>query len=436
MKIKIKIMKIKILSCLLFALLPIIGFAQTDQDYSSLLQYLKGDGAFEKWFMEVFTTLDNRVLDEAEGSALVGRAIGGLGALMYLGYMGWQMTAGDREWEITPMLKPILIGFTLIYWGGFVSLIQKPFEAIAEPGQAIFKKIEGEVNDLRIQKFKKQQQLLNSVIKLKAEEEAKQEVIDNTSKDADDSWFDISDGIDKLIQPIKEWKIRMSFELQKTLAELVEFSALSILRICVYLIFFIQKIWSYVLIVLGPIAIGMSLIPGFENSFYNWVSKFININLYTFVAYTIINIGQQLIASAYTMEMERYDKIITNGTIADLDVLIVYVGNSGMLYNQLFSCVAYIVTGIGVLMTPSIADAIVSAGGAGAMTKMKSAAGKLASSTKAGILAVKTAGASVAAATSKTAANSSASGSASNSVNKKQIHNDVNEKYRTKDKNQ
>ena len=102
------------LFCLLAVLLPMIGFAQTDADYSNLLQFLKGDGAFEKWFMEVFTKLDNSVQDSAQGSALVGRAIGGLGALMYLGYMGWQMAAGDREWEITPMLKPILIGFTLV----------------------------------------------------------------------------------------------------------------------------------------------------------------------------------------------------------------------------------------------------------------------------------------------------------------------------------
>ena len=47
-----------------------------------------------------------------------------------------------------------------------------------------------------------------------------------------------------------------------------------------------------------------------------------------------------------------------------------------MIYNQLFTCVAYIVTGIGVLMTPTIADTIVTLGGAGAMTKMKSAVGK------------------------------------------------------------
>lgn len=394
--------------CVFAILLPVMGFAQTDGDYSNLLQFLKGDGAFEKWFMEVFTKLDNSVQDSAQGSALVGKAIGGLGALMYLGYMGWQMAAGDREWEITPMLKPILIGFTLVYWSGFVSMIQAPFEAIAEPGITIFSEIESEVNDLRVERFKKQQQLLDAVIKLKAEEDAKQEVIENTTEDADDSWYDISEGLDKLIQPIKEWSIRMEFQMQKLVAELIEFCCLSILRICVYLIFFIQKIWAYILIILGPIAVGMALIPGFENSLYSWVSKFININLYTFVAYTIINIGQQLIASGYTMEIERYDTLLSNGTITNLDALMVYVSNSGMIYNQLFTCVAYVVTGIGVLMTPTIADSIVSAGGAGAMTKMKSAAGKIASSAKTAILAAKTGGASVAA--------SAAAGSASGRV--------------------
>lgn len=408
--------KIIILFSFIATLVPIIGFAQTDNDYSNLLQFLKGDGAFEKWFMEVFTKLDTSVQDSALGSALVGRAIGGLGALMYLGYMGWQMAAGDREWEITPMLKPILIGFTLVYWTGFVNLIQAPFQAIAEPGIAIFSDIESEVNDLRVERFKKQQQLLDAVIKLKAEEDAKQEVIDNTSEDADDSWFDISEGLDKLIQPIKEWSIRMEFQMQKLVAELIEFVCLSILRICVYLIFFIQKIWAYILIILGPIAVGMSLIPGFENSLYNWVSKFININLYTFVAYTIINIGQQLIASGYTMEIERYDTLLTNGTISDLDALMVYVTNSGMIYSGLFTCVAYIVTGIGVLMTPTIADTIVTAGGAGAMTKMKNAAGKMMSTTKTTVIAAKTGGTSVAGAAAKSAASSFASGRVNNVI--------------------
>ena len=402
--------KLTLFCCLLAIVLPVMGFAQTDSDYGNLLQFLKGDGAFEKWFMEVFTKLDTSVQDSANDAALVGKAIGGLGALMYLGYMGWQMASGDREWEIMPMLKPVLIGFTLIYWTGFVNLIQAPFEAIAEPGVAIFSDIESEVNDLRVERFKKQQQLLDAVIKLKASEDAKQEVIENTGKDADDSWFDISDGLDKLIQPIKEWQIRMQFQMQKLVAEVIEFICLSILRICVYLIFFIQKIWAYILIILGPIAVGMALVPGFENSLYSWVSKFININLYTFVAYTIINIGQQLIASGYTMEIDRYNTLLIDGTVTNLDALMVYINNSGMIYNQLFTCVAYIVTGIGVLMTPTIADTIVTAGGAGVMTKMKNAAGKMASTVKTAILAAKTGGVA--------AAKSAAAGSASGRVNR------------------
>lgn len=399
---------------LLLVILPVMGFAQTEQDYSNLLEFMKGDGAFEKWFMEVFTKLDTSIEDSATGASLVGRAIGGCGALMYLGYIGWQMAAGDREWEITPMLRPIFIGSILIYWMGFVNLIRKPFEAISNPGEAIFSQVEDEVNDLRVEKFMKQQQILDFVIAKKAEEDAKQEVIDKTSEDADDSWFDVSEGLDKLIQPVKEWSIRFEFKMQKLVSECIEFCSLSILRICVYLIFFIQKIWSYILIVLGPIAVGMALIPGFENSLFNWVSKFININLYTFISYTIINIGQQLIASSYEMEIERYDTLLTNGMVTNMDALMVYVSNSGFIYSMLFSCVAYIVTGIGVLMTPTIADAIVTAGGAGSASKMKSAASKMASSVKSAIMLAKpspaaavTAPAAAAAAVAKRASKSS-----------------------------
>ena len=53
------------------------------------------------------------------------------------------------------MLKPILIGFTLVYWSGFVNLIFKPLlKPLAQPGIAIFSDIESEVNDLRVQRFK------------------------------------------------------------------------------------------------------------------------------------------------------------------------------------------------------------------------------------------------------------------------------------------
>lgn len=369
--------------CLCLIFLPVIVFGQTNNadSYNKLLQFLKGDGAFEKWFMEAFTTLDTTMAAQSAGAVMLGQAIGGFGALCYMGYLGWQMQEGARPWEVTPMIRPTIIAFILMYWGAFTSMIQYPLQSLAEPGIALFQAIEQDANDLRVERFKKQNQILEILIKQQAEEEAKQETLDKLEGKAEDSWYDID--VDKLLAPAKEWYMKMEFKIQKTLSEIIEAVSLTILRVCTYLIFFIQKIWSYILIILGPIAVGISLIPGFENSFSNWVTKFININLYTFITYTIINIGQQLIMSGYQMELDRYALIIDSGGVADMETLRVYVQNSGMMYTALFPAVAYIVTGIGILMVPSIADSIVSAGGAGIMSKGKAAGATVASAGKA-----------------------------------------------------
>lgn len=379
--------------CLAALMLPALGFAQTGNSVNSLLQFLKGDGAFERWYMEVFTQLDTDIQSNAIAASMLGRTIGGLGTLMYLGYLGFQMQEGSRPWEVTPMIRPIIIGMILLHWVSFYQMIQYPLQKLAQPSKDVFVSIEKQANDIRVKRFEKQTQLLEFLIKQKAEEEAKQKEIEiNEDKGFGDR---IIEGMSQLFTPIQEWMIRMDFQLQKLIAEVIEAVSLTILRVCTYLIFFIQKIWSYVLIVLGPVAVGLSLIPGFESSFQNWVAKFININLYTFVSYTIINIGQQLIISGYQLEIERYDLLLSNGTVTDLNMLAAYISNNGMIHTVLFPCVAYIVTGIGVLMTPTIADSIVSAGGAGIMTKGKSAAGKVMASGKAAGTAVATGGKSI-----------------------------------------
>ena len=368
--------------CIILCLLPValLGQSPSTDETNKLLQFLKGDGAFEQWFFKSFNRLDTAISAEASKVSFLGRLIGGIGATFYLSYIGWQMQAGDRDWEITPMLRPFFIGLILLHWTGFYSFIQSPFRAAATPSQTIFEKIEKEANVLRVKRFQKQNQLLDYMIKKEAEEKAKQKELDNLKEKGfiDKITDSIKEGWDKIQAPVEEWFIRMDFKFQRWGADLLEAIALSILRVCTYLIFFIQKLWSYILIVLGPIAVGMALIPGFESSLTSWVSKFININLYSFVAFTIINIGQQLIISAYTMEIDRYEKMIGSAGNVDSATIMAFINGNGMLHVTLFSCVAYIVTGIGVLMTPTIADSIVSAGGATVMSKMKQNAGKLA----------------------------------------------------------
>ncbi|MHA6697236.1 type IV secretion system protein [Chryseobacterium sp. A321] len=360
---------------LVVILLPQLLFAQDSSNSSGLLEFLMGDGAFESWFFEVFTQMDHDLESRALSASMLGRTLGGIGSLIYLGYLGFQMQEGARPWEITPMLRPFVIGLILLHWTGFYKMIQYPLEQLAVPSREAFLGLEREANKVRIERFTKQTQLLDFLIQQQAHEKAKERELAL----GEDSGFSqrMIEGMSELFQPIEEWKIRMDFESQKFTADLIEAICLTLLRVCTYLVFFLQKVWSYILILLGPIALGISLIPGFEHSFQNWVSKFINVNLYTFVAFTIVSLGQQLIISGYHLEMERYDRLLDSGTVTDLTTLSYYISNNGLIHTVLFPCVAYLVTGIGILMTPTIADSIVSAAGAGVMSKGKAGAGKL-----------------------------------------------------------
>lgn len=374
----------KLVQCLLL-FSPLVAFAtsppptpSTTANYNALLQFLKGDGAFEKWFMQVFTKLDVMINAEANNVATFGSAIGGLGALIYLGYLGWQMQEGSRNWEVTPLIKPMIFGMILANWSGFTTAIAAPFEAISSPSMAIFNQLESEVNNYRVKRFAKQTQLVDALVKKWADQQAEDEAIaaQQSTGMVDDITNGIENGMAEVLLPVKEWMMRMEFKFQKLIAEVMEDIALVILRVCTYVIFFIQKVWLYVLIVLGPIAFGISLIPGFESAYASWVSKFINISLYTFIAYTIINIGQQLIMAGYQLELERLAMLVDDaGNIKDEALVVAYIGNSGMIHTIIFPIVGYLTTGVGLLLVPSIADSIVSAGSAQTMSKTKAAAG-------------------------------------------------------------
>lgn len=369
-----------IIICLGLFLFPSLmrgqGQAQTitTQQGGETVQYMKGSGDFEEWFMKAFTKLDMQMDGRANDVLKVGKAIAGIGMLIYLAVIGFRMQSGAAEWSVEPMIKPVVVALLLINWVPFTKMIQAPLQMLAEPSEAIFKDIERETNARRTFRYTKQMQVLEATINLNATILAKQKGF----------WSSLGDGEisqafgnlwDKITAPIEEVVERANYKMQKLLGDCIEMVCLIILRVAVYFIFFIQKVWSYILIVLGPIAIGISFIPGFESSFYNWISKFININLYTFIAYTIINIGQQIIIAGYEMDISRLSAIVNdNGAVINQGLLLTYTTYNGMATSVIFPCVGYLVTAIGVLMTPTIADAIVSAGGAGVMTKVKQAA--------------------------------------------------------------
>lgn len=352
------------------------------EDGIKMANYMKGDGDFESWFFDGFAQLDSQIETRANQAGRLGGYIGSIGALIFLSIVGFRMQMGTAEWDIEPMLKPTIILLILTNWWAFTQMIQAPFQLLAEPPKAIFKEFQKQGKSLRDLRYTKQMQITEAISRQKAELQAKREGF-WTKVSKGDVGEAFGDQWDDMMSSIEEAAAKFDYSLQKTIGSLLESLSLTILRVCVYFIFFIQKIWSYVLITLGPIAVGISLIPGFESSFYNWVSKFININLYTFVAYTIIDLGQQIIIMGYLQEINRLSAIVDAKGVVNQGLLMAYSAHDGKISQAVFSCVSFLVTAAGVLMTPTIADSIVSAGGAGIMTKAKQAAAKVGSAGKA-----------------------------------------------------
>ncbi len=227
----------------LILIIPTILFGET---YSTeqMLKYIKGDGEIENWFLEAFVGVDKNVEELSQSAKLLGQAIGGIGALLTFGNIGWQMQSGDREWEIMPLFKPFFISLILLNWTSFYGLLQKPFQKIAEPNMAIFTEMKKEANALRIERFDKQIKLSEHLVK----EEVKQEI----AKAQTDGGF-LGKEIAQIMGEITKFKNKMKYGVQKWIAGALETGALIVLRVGVYLVYFIQKIWLYILIILGPI---------------------------------------------------------------------------------------------------------------------------------------------------------------------------------------
>lgn len=369
---------LKIFLCVILALVPILMFASGNgESGNQALQFLKGDGAIERWFLEAFSKMEIKIDEQARQASRLGRAIGGIGALMYIGYLGWQMQEGSRPWEVTPLIRPVIIGFILMNWVPFTQMIKVPFEKLASPSLSMFNDLDKRTNDLRVKRYELQRKIVDKAITIEAEQ-AVDEAKENTQKG--DGIFDkisntMSEQWKQLEISIKKLKLQTTTGLQNLMGELIEAIALTILRVAVYGIFAIQKLWSFILIVLGPVAVGIALIPGFEASLQNWIAKFININLYTFVAFTSMSIGNIIIASGYEMEISRYEHLLKGSEQEIKDNVMFFIAGMGSINIIIMTVVGYIVTAVMVLMTPTIADSIVAAGGAGIASKMKQSAG-------------------------------------------------------------
>lgn len=271
------------------------------------------------------------------------------------------MISGDKNLEIMPLLRPFGLVMIIMWWGTFTRVIAYPTDIIAAKTESLFDTGQIQVNALRLKRADLMIKVADQLTTIQAETDVAQKEADAWYAKA---WESVSssvkEGFTSVWNTVTQLRNRMQVNMQLLLTYTLETLALWVLRICVYIIFMIQIIYSTILIILGPFSVSASILPAFKDSFGTWIARFISVNLYSGIAYLVMHIASLFQQYALEAEITRYEQLL----ISSEDTLekMGWFASNGILSFGIV-IVSFLIGGLTMLTVPSISTWIVSTSG-------------------------------------------------------------------------
>ena len=177
----------------------------------------------------------------------------------------------------------------------------------------------------------------------------------------------VKQGISAVVSPLIELKNRLTVGMQLLFTQMLELLGIWILRIAVYIIFMLQIIYSSILVILGPFAVSVSILPAFRDSFSTWIARFVSVNLYSGIAYLIMYLCGLMQEYAMTSEISKYQELVgQNGTTANLEQMAWFAGNGILSFGTVI--IVFLIGAICMFTVPSISTWIISTSGISSAT--------------------------------------------------------------------
>lgn len=237
----------------------------------------------------------------AERWLTVGKIIGSIGAYVYLfKKFGAKIMTGET-FNLSDIAYPIFIAFLLSVYTPVAKGIEQIFTSTYNASY-----ISNTVNDIysTVNKNKKNSSPIND--EMKQEADASTSINDKTKSDAEEYFkeansteevSEVSVFTDLLVSGYKSVVDSINNVILSALTTILE----CIIIACIAIIFFLAKLYITFLYIFGPFSIGMSLIPGFENSITNWFQKYIGYSLWMPVAATIAELTKEVLGTALNL---------------------------------------------------------------------------------------------------------------------------------------
>jgi hypothetical protein len=334
----------------------------TNPDYEKSLEFLQGDGVYESGMMTFLTGLKDSIWSNF--SLFIGdaQALAAIFMIVFFAIKSYEMMSGDKKLEVMPLLRPFGLAMVILWWGAFAKMVAFPTDLVSTQTQQMFASEQDNVNQLRFQRADLMKQVADSLYNFQAQTEVASKESDTWYGQAWDSVTStVKEGISSVVAPLMELKARLQISIQLLMTQILELAGIWILRIATYIIFMIQIIYSSILVILGPFAVAVSILPAFRDSFSTWVARFVSVNLYTGIAYLIMYLCALMQEYALSSEISKYQELLRPDASGLMSKFAVFAGNGILSFGEVI--VVFFIGAVCMFTVPSISTWIISTSG-------------------------------------------------------------------------
>ncbi|MCY4299053.1 MAG: hypothetical protein OXC61_07115 [Flavobacteriaceae bacterium] len=304
---------------MVFGLISLIGTAQdgTDpsfkpqmrgQDISKFGQFLTSDGPLAPLEKQM-DHLDDILLADA-------KILCGLFCLCFFAFRSYRIMAGEEKLQILSLLRPFFLTLVITQWHHVGDVIQLPAKEIE---QSVWVRVQKVTNEALAVTMKMTDTLAaKSVITMDRQEE-----VVNRSQDFEQSkrlanetsehqliGHEVKSSVSATVSYLGAMFTELLRALILGMTWLVFVSAFCLLR-------FLQIVLSSILLMVGPIAFALSMIPAFKRNYLRWLRQFIVVQLYTIIALCFLSGAMILLNAGGQVELDAMSKAVNQGDVAN-----------------------------------------------------------------------------------------------------------------------
>lgn len=257
--------------------------------------------------------LDNvlsTAVDYADALSSTAQLICGIAAMLYIGSRLWRSWAKGEEIDFYSMMRPFAVGLVIMFFSGFTRILDALVMPIEAATEYVRNSASEKVNSSYIEYFNLQKEIRELKAKADAERAEPEKKLS--------VWRTIS----KNISDTKEKIFNMAGSLTDTVFKLIIDIGSVVVDVFTMATVYFYKVYvttaKIVLVLIGPFALALSIIPGFSGNFKSWIAQYINVSLYIPIC-NIIGFVQSMIVTEclYAPCSESLNKIVQAGVSSE-----------------------------------------------------------------------------------------------------------------------